>query len=332
MRIRFWVKCARSIALPQSILPAILAVSMGALHDGFSWWLSAVALFGVICAHLGMNLADDYFDYKAGVVDKMAKLDSDAVRLRMEKCWYIEKGEATIGQTGRAVVAFLAIATACGVVILWFRGLTVLWLILAGGVLGLSYSGRPLRLSFHGYGELVIGTLFGPLLMTGMQVAACGTPDWSIALMGTAVGLLVTNIVYTHSVIDSDNDEKSDKMTFARVLGSDRAKLAASTCFSLLPFVIVFASVACGLWHRSYLAVCILLPMAIFIIGSLRKALAGIDEDMTPKWWMGPMGNFEEYRKAHIDWFLIRWLPARNLVTFFCLIITIVNVVLSIVY
>lgn len=324
-RVRFWIKCARSIALPQSVLPAVLAVSMGGLHVGFSWWLSIVALVGVVCAHLGMNLADDYFDYKNGIVDRMSRLGDDSIRLRMEKCWYIIKGEATVRQTGYAVLIFLCIAVICGAVVLYFRGGTVLWLMLAGGVLGLSYSGKPLRLSFHGYGELVIGLLFGPLLMAGMQVAACGVLDWSILLMGVAVGLLVTNIVYTHSVIDADNDKKSDKMTFARLLGSDKAELAASSCFSLLPFVIVYVAVAIGIWHWGYLAVSVLLPMAVFIIGSLRKALAGIDEDMEPKWWMGPMGDFESYKKARIDWFLIRWLPARNLVTFFCLIILAVN-------
>jgi 1,4-dihydroxy-2-naphthoate octaprenyltransferase len=52
-KIKFWIDNARSIALPQSILPSLLAISVSALHDGFSWWMAIVALFGVICAHLG---------------------------------------------------------------------------------------------------------------------------------------------------------------------------------------------------------------------------------------------------------------------------------------
>ena len=57
--LKFWIKNARDIALPQSILPALLAVSMAAVHPDFSWWSALVALFGVVCAHLGFSLADD---------------------------------------------------------------------------------------------------------------------------------------------------------------------------------------------------------------------------------------------------------------------------------
>jgi 1,4-dihydroxy-2-naphthoate octaprenyltransferase len=45
---------------------------------------------------------------------------------------------------------------------------------------------------------------------------------------------------------------------------------------------------------------------------------------------MGPMGDWENYKKAGLVWFLFRWLMARNLVTFFCLFLVIVNIVLSI--
>ena len=46
-----------------------------------------------------------------------------------------------------------------------------------------------------------------------------------------------------------------------------------------------------------------------------------------PKKWMGPMGDFEKYRIAGVDWFLLRWLVARNIVQFFCLIIIVVNLI-----
>ncbi len=53
--------------------------------------------------------------------------------------------------------------------------------------------------------------------------------------------------------------------------------------------------------------------------------------DDTPRWWMGPMGNWNEYVKAGVDWFLFRWLMARNINTFFCLVVIIVFIINSIV-
>ena len=39
---------------PQSVLPALLALAMAGTHTDFSWWLGIIALFGIICAHLGI--------------------------------------------------------------------------------------------------------------------------------------------------------------------------------------------------------------------------------------------------------------------------------------
>ncbi len=39
------------------------------------------------------------------------------------------------------------------------------------------------------------------------------------------------------------------------------------------------------------------------------------------------MGDFQAYRKAGVDWFLLRWLTARNIVMMFCVIIIVVNLI-----
>ena len=330
--LKFWIKNARDIALPQSILPALLAVSMAAVHPDFSWWPALVALFGVVCAHLGFNLADDYFDYRHNDVEARKKVTAEGFRTHMEKCHYIESGEATPKELLMAMCAFLAVAGVAGGVVWWFRGWPVAVLTLAGLLLGISYSGKPLELGYHGLGELVIGVMFGPLLMIGMQFAACGVFDDKIVWVSAAVGLLVTNIVYSHAVLDLKADTQAGKMTFARLLRTRGAMLSFSGLFNLLPFAILIVGVAVGQLHWAYLSVLPLLPMGIYLIYSLAAHLNDKTIPFEPRWWMGPMGNFELYRRHNMDWFLIRWLVARNLVTFFCLVLAVVNVVLVLVY
>ncbi|MDY4849798.1 MAG: prenyltransferase [Paludibacteraceae bacterium] len=329
--LKFWIKNARDIALPQSILPALLAVSMAAVHPDFSWWPALVALFGVVCAHLGFNLADDYFDYRHNDVEARKKVTAEGFRTHMEKCHYIESGEATPKELLMAMCAFLAVAGVAGGVVWWFRGWPVAVLTLAGLLLGISYSGKPLELGYHGLGELVIGVMFGPLLMIGMQFAACGVFDDKIVWVSAAVGLLVTNIVYSHAVLDLKADAQAGKMTFARLLRTRGAMLSFSGLFNLLPFAILIVGVAVGQLHWAYLSVLPLLPMGIYLIYSLAAHLNDKTIPFEPRWWMGPMGNFELYRRHNMDWFLIRWLVARNLVTFFCLVLAVVNVVLALV-
>lgn len=329
--LKFWIKNARDIALPQSILPALLAVSMAAVHPDFSWWPALVALFGVVCAHLGFNLADDYFDYRHNDVEARKKVTAEGFRTHMEKCHYIESGEATPKELLMAMCAFLAVAGVAGGVVWWFRGWPVAVLALAGLLLGISYSGKPLELGYHGLGELVIGVMFGPLLMIGMQFAACGVFDSKIVWVSAAVGLLVTNIVYSHAVLDLKADAQAGKMTFARLLRTRGAMLSFSGLFNLLPFAILIVGVAVGQLHWAYLSVLPLLPMGIYLIYSLAAHLDDKTIPFEPRWWMGPMGNFELYRRHNMDWFLIRWLVARNLVTFFCLVLAVVNVSLVLV-
>ena len=217
-KIGFWIKNARHISLPQSLLPGFLAIGMSLDYGSFSWGLSLVALCGVACAHLGMNLLDDYYDYRQGSGEKRVKLAAGGVRARVAKYPYLTSGQATVGDLVVAISLFLLLAVVAGSVVIYFRGVVPFYITVVGAILGISYSGKPLRLGYYGYGELLIGLMFGPLLMIGVQYAACGVLDGRIVLVGIAVGLLVTNILYSHSVLDAQADAQMEKLTLARLL------------------------------------------------------------------------------------------------------------------
>ncbi len=85
-----------------------------------------------------------------------------------------------------------------------------------------------------------------------------------------------------------------------------------------------------GMLHPAYLAVFLVFPIAVYLWRSLKDFVDGMHTDIVLKPWMGPMGNFPAYRKAGIDWFMLRWLLARNLMSFFGLILLVVSVVLKI--
>jgi 1,4-dihydroxy-2-naphthoate octaprenyltransferase len=98
--------------------------------------------------------------------------------------------------------------------------------------------------------------------------------------------------------------------------------------FAIIPFIMLALGIVLGWWSPWYLLTLVTLPMSIFLIHSTRLFAYGLPRNDTPRWWMGPMGNWEGYKKAGMDWFLFRWLLARNICTFFCLILMIVHIVL----
>lgn len=333
-KIGFWIKNARSISLPQSALPCLTAVVLCIGQEGFLWWLSLPVLLGICAAHLGMNLADDYFDYKHDSRTR-ADISSNSVRARMEKCHYLGEGKATVSQLGWAIVGFLGFAALMGATAFvvqwllhgWQAAMGIVIYAVLGLFVGINYSGKPLELGYHGLGELVIGLMFGPLNMLGVQAALTGTPfSWQMLCMSVGIGCMVTNIVYVHSVMEVNADAELGKMTFARLLKNKAVMIIFIGFFALMPFAMLALGIAMGWWSVWYLLTLATLPISVYLIHSTRLFAFGLPRNDTPHWWMGPMGDWDKYKAAGIDWFLYRWLLARNICTFFCLILMLVHI------
>lgn len=340
MKIRQWLKNGRSGALVQSLMPALLAVAVAFAEGGSTWWVAILAVLGVEAAHLAMNIADDYFDYKVDMKGDRDKVVRQGFRAMTAKYEYLTNGSENLRTTSLAILQFCVVAVLCGGGIFAYRlvengfgGPRGAWWIVAVvaacAFLGFFYSAPPLKLAYRGIGELIVGLIFGPLLMIGVYYSCCGRVDSGIVFISIPVGLLVLNILFTHSFIDRKGDEASNKMTFARLLGSDGACLAASAVFILAPFALVVGAAAFGAIHPAYLAVLLVLPRAIWLFRSLVLFTRGemMEIDNPPK-WLGPMPGWEAIRKARVDWFLARWFCARNLLSGFCLILGAVAIIL----
>lgn len=326
-KLKFWFDNARPISLPQSMLPALTAVALSYGTGEFSWVAAVASIFGIMLLHLGMNLLDDWFDWKSGSAEARQQVTNEGFRGRMVKYPYLTSGEATPKQLLAAVGIFLLLSALMGAVVILIRGWMILGWIAAALLIGMSYSGGPLKLGFRGLGELVIFLMFGPLMMSGIYYAVTGTMDLKITWLSIAVGLLVTNIVYSHSVLDAIPDRKMGKKTMAHLMGGPKGQIFLSALINVIPYMMVITAVILKQLHPAYLAVLIVFPVSIWLVRSLNDHVTGKEVELEPKKWMGNMGDWESYKKAGVSWFLLRWLTARNIVTRFCLIIIVVNLI-----
>lgn len=343
MKLKKWLDNGRAGALVQSLMPALLAVVVAFASGQAVWWTAILAVLGVACAHLAMNLADDYFDYKVDMKGDRDKVVRQGFRAMTAKYPYLADGTETLKTTAMAIAQFAIIAVLSGAGIFVYRilngGFTgpqgawwILAIVAACAFLGFFYSGPPLKLAYRGLGELVIGFIFGPLLMVGVYYACCGRVDLNIVFISIPVGLLVLNILFTHSFIDMPGDAASNKMTFARLLKSNVACLVASAFFIFVPFALIILAVVLDYTHPAYLAVLIVLPRAIWLYRSLILFTKGQQMEIEkPAKWLGPMPGWDQIRAAHIDWFLARWFCARNLLSGFCIVLGLVAIILMIV-
>lgn len=338
--IKKWLYNARSFAVPQNLMPSILTVIMAIGVPGFNPWLGLLAVLGVCLVHLGGNLLDDYFDWQDELLEFRLGLREQGEQAFTDKYPYLRDGSTTVGQLRAAITVFFGLAALCGLIIWWARDFDWKLVVIAAVAFFLCYfySAPPLKLGFHGLGELVIGICFGPCLVCGVYEAACGalyTPEtgfaWHILLLGLAIGMFVTNILYTHSFVERHVDDVSHKKTLAVLLKSDAACLTAYAIFLFVPFLLVIGCVLAGYIHWAYSLVLLMLPRAIWVMWAMVMWTKKIDVPTDhPHKWLGPMDNWDKIEPEN-RYYLMRWYAMRNVNTGFCLILAAVKLTLYII-
>jgi 1,4-dihydroxy-2-naphthoate octaprenyltransferase len=131
------------------------------------------------------------------------------------------------------------------------------------------------------------------------------------------------NIVYVHAIMDYEPDKEVGKSTIAVSLKSKNLMLAVLLLILILSYASIIGGVIFGYLAAWYLLTLITLPMACALFYLMLEFVRHPEKKYTPKKWMAPMPNWENYQKAGLDWFMIRWLLARNLLSLFCLLIII---------
>ena len=315
-KIIYWIQNARAYALPQSVLPALVAVFMAAGNDGFSIGLSIVAVLGVMLAHLSVNLFDDYFDYQFHSEEVREQTVAEGQRARIAKSPYLYSGEVTTRQLFFVASLFGLAALLLGCIIFVTRGLIPLYIAIAAGFLGFFYSGKPIRFCYHGLGELVTGLIFGPLLMAGVNYSACGALNTDLYVVSVAVGLWVINILYTHSIMDATTDRKVGKKTLSEVLMVRPLQLAASAVFNFTPYIILLVALITSSLHPVFAAIFLLLPLSITLFYLLYQFCYYPEREFARKWWYGPIEHWDMISENRLQWFAIRWFLARNILQF----------------
>jgi 1,4-dihydroxy-2-naphthoate octaprenyltransferase len=328
--LTFWYRAARPSSLGQSLAPYLLGVVM-ALGTLFYRGLEPLAalpiygvglvcallgFFGVALAHLGLNLCDDYFDSKAGAVAERERMQDGGFRARMGKCGYLKGTSVGLASVRNVAVFCLLCALILGALVVILRGWPVLLIAAAALVLGLFYAGPPLRLSYHGLGELLIGVTFGPLVVCAAFYIVSGTLTAGAVFASVPVGLLVSNIVTAHAVMDFGPDSQAHRVTFPVLLGSPQRGFWACLVMVVLVYADILAGVLLRFLPVAALLCLLTLPQAVMFLRQLWFYVRGEDRPFIPRPWWGSFSNWSRIQAGGTEWFMAKWLLARNLCMF----------------
>jgi len=241
-----------------STVPMVLGVTLSAAFGkGFSLFWMILSFVGIYLIEIGKNAINECFDYISGAdtaVDSEHRTPFSGGKKTITEGILTLKQSAIIGATTMFFAAII------GLLIVYFRETSVIYIGIAGFILAAIYSLPPFKLCYRGLGEFAVGIAFGPLLLNGMYVVMAGRYDVLPVLVSLPIGFLITNVLWINQFPDYEADISAGKKNWVVRLGKKE---------SVKVYAIIFI-----LAYIAILAIAVYTLNPVWLIGLLTAPLA----------------------------------------------------------
>lgn len=306
--IMFWLKAARIHSLPMALM-SWLVVFCFALENGGNLLNGVLALIGVLFAQLGVNLGDDYVDFKR---------DAQTIKANQKgKCEYLLQGKTSIDKVLAVVIFYFAVAASIGLYLTIVCGWQSAAIAFVAGVICLLYP----KLTYIGLGEAAVALTFAPLLFLGTYFVMTGDYSSKILLISLSTGLLTVVLLHVHTLMDFDFDIKENKKTLCAMLGTKSKSLYALGLMLILAYLNILLLVFFKILEPKFLITFLSFPMAVGLYKLMKDFVEAPQKAIEKKFWMGPIEYWSDIEKNNAQNFMIRFYLARNLMVVFSLLI-----------
>ncbi len=262
--MQVWLMAIRPRTLPAAVAPVLVGSALALRDDTFRLLPALAALAGSLLLQIGVNLANDYFDYAKGVDthDRQGPL-------RVTQSGLISPERVRMGM---AVV--FGLAALIGVYLIIAGGWPILVIGVASILSALAYSGGPFPLASHGLGDLFVFIFFGLAAVCGTYYVQALALPVGVILAAVPVGLLITAILVVNNTRDIESDARAGKRTLAVMLGERgaRAEYAILLAAAYLVPIVLWLSGGATLWALLPL---LSLPLAVSLAQGLYRAPGG---------------------------------------------------------
>jgi 1,4-dihydroxy-2-naphthoate octaprenyltransferase len=255
-----------SMTATSGLIGGLLAIGAARLTGGVTvdWGLLLLAIVGLVVAHAGNNMINDYFDLEGGV-------DTDDYVRALYAPHPILSGWVTKRQLGAAILLVNAIDLAIMLLLTAARGPLVIAFALAGLFISVFYVAPPIRLKHIGLGEPGVFLVWGPLMVVGTFFVAAGAiPGW-VWIASLPYAILVTTVLFGKHIDKIDADTLKGVRTLPVILGEGRARLVARVLMIAF-YPIVIGAVLVG-WIGPWVALVVLgIPRLLTVLRTFSAA------------------------------------------------------------
>ena len=203
-------------SLASMFLGACAAAAVAPLH--FGWLLLTV--LGIFAIEVAKNASGEIFDFDSGA--DLSVLEADRSPFSGGKRVLVD-GLLTRRETIWIAGVCYALGLTAGLIIALGREPRILVLGLAGLACAYGYHAPPLKLSYRGWGEGVVGLCYGPLIALGTFLVQTGFFSQTVILASVPLGILIAAFLWINEFPDAAADAAAGKRTWVVRLGRRRA-------------------------------------------------------------------------------------------------------------
>ncbi len=234
--IKIWLKEIRANFLILSVVLVMIG-GAAAFHDGsFNIGIFIVTVIGVVCAHISVDLFNEYSDWKTGIDDKTERTPFSG------GSGNLQEGLLKPSQVRMASWITLACSFLIGLWLASISGWQVLVLMAAGGISMVFYTDYFAKLLI---GELIAGITLGSFVVIGSYFVQTGEISTGILLASISPGILTSLLLLLNEFPDAEADLAGGRRHIVIVAGK-RVSGFIYTFMLLIVFLVISFGIVLG--------------------------------------------------------------------------------------
>ena len=256
-----WLLVIRAPFLPLSVVLAFLGTCIAWYNGAFHLGYALLAFFGLLLAHISVDVLNEYADYKSGI-------DLETQRTPFSGgSGALPSGLITPRQALWLGIASFVVIVPIGIFFVIVSGWALLPLLVVAALCILIYTPFILKTRWP---EWAPGLGMGALPVLGAYFVQTG--DYILPAVVAAIpsGILVHNLLLLNEFPDVEADKEADRKTLPIIIG----KAKASVVYSVLTVVVylwIIGAVIAGLMPVFCLLGLLTFPLAIKAIQGALK-------------------------------------------------------------
>lgn len=284
-KILFFLDCTRAYALPMSIMAWAIAFAFGISQKGHILY-GIIALLGIVSAHLGANLFDDIIDYKKFL---KTQKEEKKINLKKGKCRCFLEEKLSVFSAVKLCIILFGTAFAVGFYFINIYKLPILIIMSISGFLCLLYP----KSGYIGLSEIIIGTIFSPLLFSGVFYVMTGTLSNRLLWLSFSFVFVTISLLYTDFYLDYNTDKAAGKKTIPILVGSKQNAYYVYIAMIFLIYAILFVGIHGHLLSAKYFIIFLSVIPALKTIKTLQDYTDKEIKD--EKDFMNAMNNVQKF-------------------------------------